>query len=87
LPQFTIAVEMGEIKTLNPHTIKAKRKAKWPPQGQPTECEDRPDWSPRGVLHKHDWYALKGTGTCKPEDEQVILKSAAHRKRKQQIAH
>ncbi|KAF8489964.1 hypothetical protein F5888DRAFT_1743333 [Russula emetica] len=76
-PQLTFAVEMGDVKTPNPCMVEAKRKAKWPPRGQATEQKHRPDRPPREVLYKCDPNVLKRTGTCKPEDELAILKSAA----------
>jgi len=76
-PQLAFAVEKGDVEAPNAHMVEALRKAKWPPQRQATECERGPDWSPRKILHKPNPNALKGTGTCKPEGELAVLKSAA----------
>ena len=38
-----IAVEMGDAEAPNLRTVEAKRKAKWPPQGQATEQRRGPD--------------------------------------------
>ena len=85
LPQFA-SVEIGDIEAPND----AKRKAKWPPQGQAAEHEPGPEWSPRrgaaraqpeglgryGHLQAQAELAtLKGTGTCKPEGGSTDLKN------------
>lgn len=72
-------VETGDVEALNLCTVVAKRKAKWPPQGQATEDMRRPDWPLQGVGYECDPSLLKSTGTCKPEGELPILKSAGSR--------
>ena len=47
------------------------------PPGQATEREHGPDWLLQSILCKPNMNALKGTGTCKPEGELAVLKSAA----------
>lgn len=39
-----MAVEIGDVKALNLHTVEAKQKAKWPLQGQATEQRRGPAW-------------------------------------------
>jgi hypothetical protein len=75
-PQLAFA-EMGDVEAPNPRTVEAKRKAKWPPRRQATEHKRGPDWLPREVPYERDPNHLKSTGTCKPEGELAILKSAA----------
>jgi hypothetical protein len=70
-----MAVEMDDIEAPNLRTVEAKRKAKWPPQGQATEQRRAPGLLPREMLYECDPNDLKSTGTCKPEGELAILKS------------
>src|SRR5712672_2213741 len=78
-PQLALTGEEGDIEAPNARMVEAQHKAKWPPPGQATKRECRPDWSPRSILRKPNTNALKGTGTCKPEpeDELAVLKSTA----------
>ncbi|KAF8489659.1 hypothetical protein F5888DRAFT_1870139 [Russula emetica] len=78
-PQLTIAVRTGNVKAPDPCTVEAKRKAKWPPRVQATEHKHRPEWLPQEVPYRCDPDDLNGTGTCKPEDELAVLKSACNR--------
>jgi hypothetical protein len=51
-----LAVEMGDIEAPNLRTVEAKRKDKWPPQGQATEQKYGPDQGTSMC-----WLALLGT--------------------------
>ena len=61
LPQLTFAVEMGDVEAPNPHTVEAKRTAKWPPRGLATEHKRGPDQLPREVLYED---ALRHAERC-----------------------
>jgi hypothetical protein len=61
-----MAVEMRDVQAPNLRMVEAKRKAKWPPQGQETGQRRGPGLLPREVLHERDPNDLKSTGTCKP---------------------
>jgi hypothetical protein len=77
-PQLAFVVKMGDVEAPNPFTVEAKRKAKWPlRRGQATKRKRGPDWPPREMLYECDPNILKSTGTCKPDGELAILKSAA----------
>jgi hypothetical protein len=69
-----MAVKMHDVEAPNLRTVEAKRKAKWPPQGQATEQRHGPDQLPQEVLYERDPNDLKSTDTCKPEGELAILK-------------
>ena len=76
-PQLGLEIERGEVEAPNPCTVEATRRTKWPPRGQATEDGHGPDLPPRKAPCERDPNTLKGTGTCKPEGELAILKSAA----------
>ena len=52
-PPACLCRRMGNVEAPDLCTVKAKRKAKWPPQGQATEDKRGPDWLPWNDGKRH----------------------------------